>query len=214
MPSSSNIEKLLKKIAKPSRKVGVKRTLYPWTTRRRRQHQKLSKQERKDLQARRDGNRAALKAALHAARSEIYERATEMAAQFGHKHTPGYYYRLIMQQSKLKEEPRKISLWNAFVSKEVERHNAEVASGDRDNVSKGVIKEIARKWKSLSPEEREAEVGDRLEELQGRQSERKLVVHNEALAAFNDTRATLALIQRELEYLKGRTDTVMSSELA
>ena len=50
----------------------------------------------------------------------------------------------------------------------------------------------------MTQEEREAEVGDRLEELQGRQSERKLVVHNEALAAFNDTRATIALIQREV----------------
>lgn len=123
MPSS-NIQKLLKKLAKPARKVGGKRLGVPWRKKRHRTYVKLTKQERKDLNAKREEKRDHLMTLVYAARNQAMEAAKQIAAEFGHVHKPEYYYKLIMQKTRLQPEDRKISEWNAFVSKEMKEYNA------------------------------------------------------------------------------------------
>ncbi|RDX50670.1 hypothetical protein OH76DRAFT_1348475, partial [Lentinus brumalis] len=114
-----------------------------------------------------------------------------------------------MQKSRLTTEPRKISKWNAYVSKEMKKFN-EGLSGDaqeRECVSDGYIKILSEQWRKMTEEERDEAVADIIIDLEERRENRRIAIPNEASAAFNDTRATLALVQRELEYLHGRTDT-------
>ncbi|KAI0739799.1 hypothetical protein C8Q80DRAFT_1274817 [Daedaleopsis nitida] len=100
-----------------------------------------------------------------------------------------------------------ISLWNTFVSKEMKAFNEE--NGDRKRVSDkdGPIKALSERWKNMSKEERELAVADIIPELRERQENRAEGVQNVAINVFNDTRATLANVQRELEALNGRTNT-------
>ncbi|KAI9064984.1 hypothetical protein FKP32DRAFT_1568749, partial [Trametes sanguinea] len=110
-----------------------------------------------------------------------------------------------MQRSRLRENPRKISPWNAFVSQEIKKHNEELDKDGRQRVSSEIIKELSARWKSMSPEERAAAVGDGVEKLTERRENYKEGVHNVAITAFNDIRANLASISKELENLNART---------
>ncbi|KAI0691918.1 hypothetical protein C8T65DRAFT_537243, partial [Cerioporus squamosus] len=104
--------------------------------------------------------------------------------------------------------PRKITLWNAFISKELKRMNAGEHDSDVEpqRVHNGVIKELSARWAAMTPDERQAEAGEELEKLVARQENRVKGVHNVQLHAFNDTRANLASVTRQLDELKGRTD--------
>ena len=121
--SYSNIEKLLRKLARPAQKVGNKRIRFPW-----RQHKarntgaKLTDAEKRALKARRKAKRENIEDALKAARETMYKFVEAMSSQFG-GHNADYYYALIMQRPKLKIKPRKISSWNTFVSKETKELN-------------------------------------------------------------------------------------------
>ncbi|KAH9899137.1 hypothetical protein C8Q73DRAFT_638607, partial [Cubamyces lactineus] len=110
-----------------------------------------------------------------------------------------------MQRARLREHPRKISLWNAFVSQELKRHNDALGDEGRKRVSSEVIKEISARWKAMSSQERIEAVGDGAEKLTERRDNRKHGIHNVAAHAFNDIRANLATIVQELENLNGRT---------
>ncbi len=123
MPSS-NIQKLLKKLAKPAGKVGGKRLGVPWSKKRQRTYIKLTKQERKDLNAKREAKRDRLTQLIYAARKAAMDAAKAIAEEFGNVHKPDYYYKLIMQKTRLHAEDRKLSQWNAFVSKEMKERNA------------------------------------------------------------------------------------------
>ncbi len=123
MSRNSNIAKLLKKLAKPARKVSGKRLTYSWKQRRQRTYIPLSKQERKLLQEKRASSRDALVTSVLAARNQAYQAAVKMSKDFGEIHKPSYYYRLILQRTRLRQDIRKLSNWNAFVSKETKKHN-------------------------------------------------------------------------------------------
>ncbi|RDX49543.1 hypothetical protein OH76DRAFT_1313956, partial [Lentinus brumalis] len=104
--------------------------------------------------------------------------------------------------------PRKITLWNAFISKELKSMNAGEHDSDVEprRVNDSIIKELSARWAAMTPEERQAEAGEELEKLVARQENRVRGVHNVQLHAFNDVRANLASVTRQLDEVKGRTD--------
>ncbi|RDX41464.1 hypothetical protein OH76DRAFT_1301346, partial [Lentinus brumalis] len=104
-----------------------------------------------------------------------------------------------------KAEERKISQWNVYVSKEIKKYNEE-AGLERKRISQGPIQEIAERWRAMPQEERDAVVGDGVEELEERRKNRMEGIQNVSIAAFNDARATLATLQRDMSNLHGRTD--------
>lgn len=53
----------------------------------------------------------------------IWKVAQELREKFG-KNTATYYYRLIMQQSRLVSKHRRVNKWNAWLSQEVKQRNA------------------------------------------------------------------------------------------
>lgn len=121
--SYSNIEKLLRKLARPAQKVGNKRIRFPWRQRKARNTgAKLTDAEKRALKARREAKRENIEDALKAARETMYKFAEAMSSQFG-GHDADYYYALIMQRSRLKGAPRKLCDWNVFVSQETKRRN-------------------------------------------------------------------------------------------
>ena len=124
MTSSSNVEDLLRKLARPTQKVGKTRVKLAW---RRRESSKrgikLTDTERQELKDKREEKHVKLEDALNTARDTMYKMAEEMSEEFGKAHRPKYYYSLIMQQSKLKIKPQKFSCWNVFVSRETRKRN-------------------------------------------------------------------------------------------
>ncbi|KAL7280958.1 hypothetical protein ACG7TL_005907 [Trametes sanguinea] len=198
--TTADLLTLLQRLSRESRKNStIKRTRMPWTTRedraRRARRIKLSTAEKRALREKRAAQKSKLHAALQRAREAMWQMAVEMKEEFG-AHDTDYYYRLIMQTSKhASSQSRKISLWNAFVSKEMKKFNDEH------------IKELSRRWKQMSKEEREEAGGDVLKELDDRRQNRQEGIHNVPLHAFNDVSANVASIRRQLENLNGRTGT-------
>ncbi|KAI0686977.1 hypothetical protein C8Q76DRAFT_635673, partial [Earliella scabrosa] len=130
-----------------------------------------------------------------------------MQQRFG-GHKTGYYFRLILQNVLgIKKDPRKPSLWNAFVSLELKKLNADQAStpDGPQRVNSIAIKDLSTRWKAMSPEEQKAVAGAELEKLIERQKNKVQGVQNVKQNACNDTRATLASVSRQLEELHGRT---------
>ncbi|KAI0368264.1 hypothetical protein BV20DRAFT_948577, partial [Pilatotrama ljubarskyi] len=112
-----------------------------------------------------------------------------------------------MHASQHKQSSRKISPWNAFVSAEFKKRNGDRDRGDRDRVSSNAIKALAQRWAEMSQEERVVATQDIIEELVERRKSREQGFQNMPLCAFNDVRANIASIRRELENLNGRTGT-------
>ncbi|KAL7283899.1 hypothetical protein ACG7TL_001171 [Trametes sanguinea] len=189
-----------------ARKAAPKRVRFPWRERRRRERIRRSRAEKRELQQRRDEKKEKLTNALVEARAVMWELAVKMHEDFP-GHSARYYYDAIMQRARMRQTPRKISPWNAFVSQELQKYNEEADDDTRKRVSSEVIKEIAARWRSMSQEERLNAVGDGVEKLAERRDNRKHGVHNVAIASFNDVRATLSTIAHELDNLNGRTGT-------
>ena len=124
MPAHSNVEDLLKRLARPAQKVGNKRFKNPWRHRKsKRAGVKLTDTERREKKDRRERKREEREDALTAARETMYKYAEAMSEQFSRDHSAEFYYRLIMQQPKLKIKPKKISKWNVFVHKGMKELN-------------------------------------------------------------------------------------------
>ncbi len=120
-------EVVLHRLSLGSRSAGPTRIRYPWNERRKRRTRSkkndLSEEQRAAIQAARDKKKDDLRDALLDAREIIWKLALDMEATFG-GHKVNYYFRLILQNVlHLKKPPRKISLWNTFVSKELKRMN-------------------------------------------------------------------------------------------
>lgn len=61
-----------------------------------------------------------------------------------------------------------------------------------------MTREIATKWHAMSKDEQEAATADTMKELQERKEGHAKGTHTVPVQAFNDTRATLATLQREV----------------
>ena len=118
---SKAAEKLLRKLPTPACKVAGRR--YREAYRRRTASRKLTYEEKKALLERRLKKKVSLLDDLKNIHAEMMERAVELHEKHG-GHSPAYYYRMIMQQSSLNnQEPKEISLWNAFVSQKLTKFN-------------------------------------------------------------------------------------------
>ena len=124
MAGFSNVDQLLKKLARPAQKVGKTRVKFPWRRRTSSKRGiKLTEAERHELKEKREAKRGDLDEALKAAREDMFKHAEAMSEQFGGVHKPEYYYSLIMQKSNLKVREQAFSRWNVFVSRETRQHN-------------------------------------------------------------------------------------------
>ncbi|KAH9885849.1 hypothetical protein C8Q73DRAFT_659173, partial [Cubamyces lactineus] len=172
----------------------------------RRAKNKLTAAEKSLLRQRRRKNAADLKAALSEAQALIWGFARQMSEQFKN-HKPGYFYQLIMQQSRRPAATRKVSKWNAFLSQELKRRNNELPEGvDRKRVSDALIKDIAEEWKGMSEQERDVATSDTVQELYEQRANRAYGRHSVPARAFGDARTTLAHIESELRALHSRTN--------
>ncbi|KAI0693250.1 hypothetical protein C8T65DRAFT_544120, partial [Cerioporus squamosus] len=189
-----------------------RRVRFPWRVRKKVKRRTLSKQDKEALKEKREGDREELMNTVWDARDAIWAAADALHERFGKTHTAKYYYQLIVQRSNVRNraqaKERKISQWNVFVSKEIKKYNEEMkeAGLERKRISDGPIQEIAQRWAAMSQEERDDAVGDGVEELEERRRNRVEGIQNVVIAAFNDTRATLATLQRDMSNLHGRTD--------
>ncbi|EIW56748.1 uncharacterized protein TRAVEDRAFT_128349, partial [Trametes versicolor FP-101664 SS1] len=103
--------------------------------------------------------------------------------------------------------PRKLSLWNGFVSVEMQKFNADRNRGDRNRVSSQFIKELSARWQAMSPEEQEDAGAGALQALEERRVNRDEGIHNVALHSLHDVRTTTSKIRRDIENLNKRTGT-------
>ena len=136
-------------------------------------------------------------------------------------HKTAYYFRLILQNVLgIKRQPRKPSLWNAFVSLELKKLNTGMwlmdigsipvptivpsftdpdATADGPNrVNSIAIKDLSTRWKAMTPEEQTAVAGEELKKLIERQKNKTHGVQNVKQNACNDVRATLASVTRQV----------------
>ncbi|KAH9850689.1 hypothetical protein C2E23DRAFT_734365, partial [Lenzites betulinus] len=191
----------------PNKKGGKARTRTS-SRRRTKKGNTLTPLQKAQLKIQRQERTLALNDALERVRDDVWDAAKKLHAEF-QTHSTEYYYRLIMQSTRLKSRQRKTSRWNAYLSQELQRRNAELPEGeDRLRVSNvEVSREIADMWKGMSKEEQEDATEDALLELNERHENHKKGTHTVPIQAFHDTCATLSSIQRELEDLHMRTGT-------
>ncbi len=104
-----------------ARKVGGNRVRIPRRSRTSRKS-RLTESQRKKAKDERAERKKALQDALKAARNQMWELAKDMRKQFG-GHDAEWYYRAILQQRRLNPKKRELSMWNAFVSQELKKHN-------------------------------------------------------------------------------------------
>ncbi len=120
---------VLHRLDQSARRPGAKVRL-PWTKSRRNATARKSKsgdltqEQRKELKAAREKKKQDLRDALVEAHDVIHNLASDMKLLFG-GHDTNYYFRLIIQNVlNVNKPPRKLTLWNGFVSKELKAMNA------------------------------------------------------------------------------------------
>lgn len=83
----------------------------------------LSSLQRVQLKIERQQRARALNDAIEDARDAVWEAAQKIYATF-QSHSADYYFRMIMQTTRVKTRQRKTSRWNAFLSQELQRRNS------------------------------------------------------------------------------------------
>ena len=124
MAPTSNINKLLTKLAKGNKKTTSNRVKVPWR-RKPRAPLRLSTADKIARRVKRKQTEQDVQQHLADTREVNWERASEMAEKFGH--SKAYWYKQIIAVDQLKFKlnsvPRKISRWNVFVSQELKKRN-------------------------------------------------------------------------------------------
>ncbi|KAI0371592.1 hypothetical protein BV20DRAFT_941838 [Pilatotrama ljubarskyi] len=168
----------------------------------------LTPLQKAQLELEREERARSLNSAVEEARDAVWDAAKKMHVEF-QSHSAEYYYHLIMQSTCLKSRKRRTSRWNAYLSRGLQRRNAELPEGaDRTRVSDGdVARDIAEQWKAMSKEEQQAATDDTLKEMEEHRENHKKGTHTVPIQSFHDARATIANIQCELEDLHIRTGT-------
>ncbi|KAI1793198.1 hypothetical protein LXA43DRAFT_1060201 [Ganoderma leucocontextum] len=191
----------LMQVAKERREKAKTRT--PWRHRKKAQYKLTNIQKAQRKVANLD-RKETLNQLLQDARDRVMEMAGEMQKRFP-RHSEKYYFRLIMQDSRLNAKSRNPSRWNAFLSQEMERRNSGLTDGRKNISQDAVIQEIAAAWRSLTKEEQIAATEERLQTIADRRSVRKRKIPTAPIQAFHDARATTQSIENELRALNVRT---------
>ena len=120
MVTTSNLNKLLKKLAKPADKVPYRRVKVHWR-RKTRAPIKLSTADRVAMSAKRAQARNDVEQDLLAARQGNWETAEQMAEKHGHK--AAYWYKQIIYDGQTKLTEKGIEPWNVYVNQELKKAN-------------------------------------------------------------------------------------------
>ncbi|KAL6300789.1 hypothetical protein BKA93DRAFT_739817 [Sparassis latifolia] len=163
------------------------------------------------LKAKRDEHQKMYFQALQEARDEISKQAERLRDVFG-SHTTEYYYKEIMQATRLVSKKRKANCWNTYLCKEVQRKNEgklnqRYSPGVPHKKASVYMTEIVGEWNTLSHAEKVAAIEDYLHELDELRDMKATARHNVPLNAFQDARTALNSIQNELDALSQRTGT-------
>ncbi|KAI0742041.1 hypothetical protein C8Q80DRAFT_1123748 [Daedaleopsis nitida] len=125
MPSESSPQDVVVHRLSQSARKASSRVRFPWRTRKRAARPALTAEQKKALKDACDKKKQNLRDTLIEARDLIWDAAGKLEKNFG-GHDTNYYFRLILQTAlRIKKAPRKITLWNVFVSKELKKLNKE-----------------------------------------------------------------------------------------
>jgi hypothetical protein len=195
------------------RKVGYTRQL--WRRRAKRVTIPKTPMEKARIAVQRQEKKACHEEAYAAAEEVIMEEATKLSEKFG-RQTPQQCYRSLLQRARISQKKRSVSSWNAYLRREARRKNdgkekscsrhptlialitAELPVGDPRLKASAYVSEISATWNELSKEEKAAVSADAMEELQDHRENKITAQHNMPLNAFQDTRATLNTLQKDV----------------
>ncbi|KAK7464096.1 hypothetical protein VKT23_006257 [Stygiomarasmius scandens] len=195
----SNFERLLN-----AARTQATSTRKPWRYRTKRPAIKLTYQQKKHKKDLRDAEKQSLRDELQQTFQLIQQRAEQMREKFG-KHSVQWYLDQIMQTHRMKEQRRKLSHYDAFVSMEMKARNANTSEDTARKRLPEVMADIAAKWKTLSAEEKKSSTEEVLKELEANRENKELASHNVAISAYHDTRTTLEDVKLALQRLNART---------
>ncbi|KAI0069986.1 hypothetical protein K474DRAFT_1745859 [Panus rudis PR-1116 ss-1] len=145
---------------------------------------------------------------LKADLDEIYERncqsSRELAAKYGK--TAEHWFRTIMQDARTAKSRRKVSRYNAYVSMRMEEENGALSDGETRHKAndKELQQRISQEWRGFTEQEKKDITKDRVAELEARRESADIGRHNTRISAFHDTRATLAHVVEQLDFLNKR----------
>ncbi|KAG2361430.1 hypothetical protein BDR07DRAFT_1242232, partial [Suillus spraguei] len=120
-------------------------------------------------------------------------------------HSVDYYFKEIMQRSRLRKGTCKANKWNAFVKKEVKHHNAALPAGEKCHKACELMSKIHAHWQEMDEDQRTIETQDIIETLTEHHEMKELATHNTMIHAFNNAQRTLEKIDRELTALHSCT---------
>ncbi|KAG2119868.1 uncharacterized protein F5147DRAFT_767330 [Suillus discolor] len=132
------------------------------------------------------------------------EQATLLREKFG-CHSVDYYFKEIMQCSRLHKGTRKANKWNAFVKKEVEHHNAALSASEKHHKACELMSKICARWQEMDEDQCTIETQDVIETLTECREMKELATHNTMIHTFNDAQRTLEKIDQELMALHSHT---------
>ncbi len=129
-------------------------------------------------------------------------------------HNVEYWYWLIIQSGRKKSSSHKYSQWQAWMSLQKEKNKGESSvirftltisrcrtverePGERLKAS-DLLKAASDEWKTMSIEERAEHTKAPLQQLRERKEMRSSALHNVAINSFNDARATLDSIVKQV----------------
>ncbi|KAG6875478.1 hypothetical protein C0993_009034, partial [Termitomyces sp. T159_Od127] len=195
---------IITRLPSASRKLSTHHLRKPWRTRSQRVIQSLTSQQKAQRKQERMEAKVTYKQALREAQDQVRMLAKSLQAQ-SQKHSVEHYYEEIMQTSRMQKNRKKAGSWNAFVSMETQRMNAELPPGVPKKKVHDFIAAIAAKWKLLSNEEKIQLTEEKVATLRDTREMRDLASHNVPISAFHDTRATLDSLDEEVRRLHART---------
>ncbi|RXW11371.1 hypothetical protein EST38_g14483, partial [Candolleomyces aberdarensis] len=172
----------------------------------RRSKRTLTSAEKAALKEIRGRKRVEWKEALEEAQEALRDIGLAMQAKVP-GHQLDYYIRVITQAiTRSTVHPRKgVSKWNAFLSKETRELNEQREPGTAPIKTSDVSKELSAKWKAMSAEEQNQYTEETVTSLQEAREAKEAGQHNCQVAAFNDARAVVGHIQREIVNVNQRT---------
>ncbi|KAG2360203.1 hypothetical protein BDR07DRAFT_1487320 [Suillus spraguei] len=141
--------------------------------------------------------------ALTAARDIVKEQAALLYEKFG-RHSINYYFEEIMQCSQLTGQC-KVTMWNAFIKKEVEHHNSVLPAGKRRHKACKLMPQICARWQEMDENQHTAETEVVIESIKECHEMKELSSHSVMLSTLVDANKTLEKVDRELTTLHSCT---------
>ncbi|KAK7435758.1 hypothetical protein VKT23_019455 [Stygiomarasmius scandens] len=176
----------------------------PWRHHMKRMPIKLTNVEKLARKQVRRREKEALQAHVNDASEWLVSKAKTMAEELG-KHNYLYYLDVLMQSYCLKQKRWKLGPFQAFVSMEMKRINAEVPEGTPRMKVLDCMPDIAKKWVTLTDDEKIVVTADELCQLEENRENRELAGHNSSISAFHNVQTSLEDAKLLAQRLNART---------